>query len=514
MIDYLQEMVFIVYAVLSVVIFVFMFSRLRKMRGYEIEAHHRKQELEIAKREAELAARDIRSQAEENAQKRIAEAEKMIEERKIAAQKIEQTAMEVQARAAELSVKLDERLVSLRKDEENLVAEKKSLDELRERYENKLLDVAKLSREAARDAAVALEIENAREDTRKIRREILEKAEDEFSMEAHRILIDTMQRIAPRVNEQDMSELVPIPSEETKGRLIGREGRNIKCFEQVTGATLIIDDTPGSVLVSCFDPFRRRVAALALRRLIADGRIHPQSIEHFVKSSHEELLGNAIETGTKACEDLGIFHVDERLLELLGKLQFRLSINQNTLTHSVETAQLCGILASELGLNVSIATRAGLFHDIGKALDAENETAHALAGARILKQAGESAEVINAVESHHREVGHTTIYGPLLMLADSISATRPGARSSTREGYAERIRNLESIARRFDGVIDAFAIQAGHEVRVIVSSEDVNDSETRVLAQKIRMTIEDELMYPGKIRVVVIRELRVTEEAL
>ena len=385
---------------------------------------------------------------------------------------------------------------------------------MRERYENKLLDVAKLSREAARDAAVALEIENAREDTRKIRREILEKAEDEFSMEAHRILIDTMQRIAPRVNEQDMSELVPIPSEETKGRLIGREGRNIKCFEQVTGATLIIDDTPGSVLVSCFDPFRRRVAALALRRLIADGRIHPQSIEHFVKSSHEELLGNAIETGTKACEDLGIFHVDERLLELLGKLQFRLSINQNTLTHSVETAQLCGILASELGLNVSTATRAGLFHDIGKALDAENETAHALAGARILKQAGESAEVINAVESHHREVGHTTIYGPLLMLADSISATRPGARSSTREGYAERIRSLEAIARRFDGVIDAFAIQAGHEVRVIVSSEEVNDSETRVLAQKIRMTIEDELMYPGKIRVVVIRELRVTEEAL
>lgn len=484
------------------------------MRGFEMEALHRKQQLELAKREAELAARDIRSQAEENAQKRINEAEKLIEERKIAAQKIEQTAMEVQARAAELSVKLDERLVALRKDEEALATERKSLDNLRERYENKLLDVAKLSREAAREAAVALEIENAREDTRKIRKEILEKSQDEFTMEAHRILIDTMQRIAPRVNEEDTSELVPIPSEETKGRLIGREGRNIKCFEQVTGATLIIDDTPGSVLVSCFDPFRRRVAALALRRLIDDGRIHPQSIEHFVKSSHEELLGNAIETGAKTCEDLGIFHVDERLLELLGKLQFRLSINQNTLTHSIETAQLCGILASELDLNVALATRAGLFHDIGKALDAENETAHALAGARILKQAGESPEVINAVESHHREVGHTSIYGPLVMLADSISATRPGARSSTREGYAERIRSLEAIAKRFDGVIDTFAIQAGHEVRVIVSSEEVDDNETRILAQKIRMTIEDELMYPGKIRVVVIRELRVTEEAL
>lgn len=514
MIDYLQEMVFVVYAVLSVVIFVFMFSRLRKMRGYEMEAHHRKQQLEIAKREAELSARDIRSQAEENAQKRIAEAEKMIEERKVAAQKIEQAAAEVQARATELSVKLDERLVALRRDEDELAAERKSLDELRERYENKLLETAKLSRREAREAAVALEVENARDDTRKIRRDILEKSEEEFSAEARRILIDSMQRIAPRINEEEMSELVPIPSEETKGRLIGREGRNIKCFEQVTGATLIIDDTPGSVLVSCFDPFRRRVAALALRRLIEDGRIHPQSIEHFVKSTNDELLGNAIETGAKTCEDLGVFHVDERILELLGKLRFRLSINQNTLTHSIETAQLCGIFASELGLNVSLATRAGLFHDIGKALDAENETAHALVGARILKQAGESPEVINAVESHHREVGHTSIYGPLVMLADSISATRPGARSSTREGYAERIRNLEAIARRFSGVIDAFAIQAGHEVRVIVSSEEVNDSETRVLAQKIRMTIEDELMYPGKIRVVVIRELRVTEEAL
>lgn len=507
-------MAFIVYAVLSAVIFVLMFLRLRRMRGYEQEARHREQQLEMAKREAELSARDIRSQAEESARKHIAEAEKVIEERKIAAQKIEQAATELQARTTELSVKLDERLVALRREEDAIAAEKKALEALRERYENKLLETANLSRREAREAAIALEVENAREDTRKIRKDILEKAEEEFSAEARRILIDTMQRIAPRINEEEMSELVPIPSEETKGRLIGREGRNIKCFEQVTGATLIIDDTPGSVLVSCFDPFRRRVAALALRRLIGDGRIHPQSIEHFVKSVHDELLGNAIETGAKTCEDLGIFHVDERILELLGKLRFRLSINQNTLMHSIETAQLCGIFASELGLSVSLATRAGLFHDIGKALDAENEAAHALVGARILKQAGESAEVINAVESHHREVGHTSIYGPLVMLADSISATRPGARSSTREGYAERIRSLEEIARRFGGVIDAFAIQAGHEVRVIVSSEEVDDNETRILAQRIRMTIEDELMYPGKIRVVVIRELRVTEEAL
>lgn len=512
-IDYLQEMVFIVYAVLSIAVFVFLFSRLRKMRAAEMDARHRERQLELSKREAELSARDIRAKAEEDARERLAAADKLIEERKIAAQEIEQAAAKVHARATDLAVKIDERLVALHRDEEALGAVRKNTEALRERYEEALRGVAGISKEEARKAALGAEAENARDDARKIRKEILEKSEEEYKLEAHRILIDTMQRIAPRINEEDMSELVSIPSEETKGRLIGREGRNIKCFEQITGATLIIDDTPGSVLVSCFDPFRRRVAALALRRLIIDGRIHPQSIENFVKSSNEEVLGNAIETGEKTCEDLGVFHVDKRILELLGKLQFRLSVNQNTLTHSIETAQLCGIFASELGLNVGIATRAGLFHDIGKALDAENETAHALAGARILKQAGESEEVVNAVESHHREVGHTTIYGPLVMLADSISATRPGARSSTREGYAERIRSLEAIARRFKGVVDAFAIQAGHEVRVIVSSEEVDDSETRVLAQKIRMTIEDELMYPGRIRVVVIREFRVTEDA-
>lgn len=511
--EYLQETIFIVYALLSIAIFFFLFSRLRRMRMIEIDAKQRAQKLKLAKREAELSARDIRSQAEEAARQRLSEADKLIEDRKAAAQKIEQAAAEARARATELSVKMDERLLALRRDEEAVAAEKKAVGELRSRYEEKLLAAAKISQEEARRAAMEIEAENARDDARKIRRDILARSEDEYAAEARRILIDTMQRIAPRINEEDTSELVAIPSEETKGRLIGREGRNIKCFEQVTGATLIIDDTPGSVLVSCFDPFRRRVAAHALRRLIDDGRIHPQSIEHFVKSSHEEILGNAVETGTKTCESLGVFRVDERIRELLGKLQFRLSINQNTLTHSVETAQLCGIFASELGLNVSLATRAGLFHDIGKALDAENETAHALAGARILKQAGEPAEVVNAVESHHREVGHTSIYGPLVMLADSISATRPGARSSTREGYAERIRSLEAIAQRFRGVIDAFAIQAGHEVRVIVSSEEVDDRETRLLAQKIRMAIEDELMYPGKIRVVVIRELRIVEEA-
>lgn len=512
--DYLQESVLVVCALIAVGVFVVEIARFKKMRGFEAEAHERERLNELARREAELAARDIRTKAEETAGKRLSEAEAEVALVKESARKIEQSAAEARDRAAEISLKLDERLSEVRRQEDAVEAEKKSVATLRERYEERIFSAAKISVEDARAEAVTIARETAREDARKIRRDILEKSSEEYSNEARRILIDAMQRIAPRINEDDTTELVPIPAEETKGRLIGREGRNIKCFEQVTGATLIIDDTPGSVLVSCFDPFRRHVAALALGRLISDGRIHPQSIERFVKEAQEEVICNAIETGEKTCESLGIFHVDNRILELLGKLRFRLSINQNTLTHSIETAQLCGLFAAELGLNVAIATRAGLFHDIGKALDAESEAAHAIAGARILKQAGESEEVVNAVEGHHREVAHTSLYGPLVMLADSISATRPGARASTREGYAERIRSLEAIARRFPGVIDAFAIQAGHEVRAIVSSDELDDNETRVLAQKIRMAIEDELMYPGKIRVVVIREFRVTEDAL
>lgn len=409
---------------------------------------------------------------------------------------------------------LDIRVAKLDLREQMLSEEREKLLETRERYEEKIRGIAGISLEEARADILKSVAENAAEEARRIRREILEKSEKDYADDARKLLITTMQRVAPRLNEKISSELVPIPAEEIKGRLIGREGRNIKSFEQVTGTTLIVDDTPGSVLVSCFDPFRRQIAALALRHLIEDGRIHPQSIEYYVEEARKETSESVLTVGTKACDDLGLLNVAENVRELLGKLQFRLSINQNTLEHSIETAQLAGTFAAELGLDVGLATRAGLFHDIGKAVDANNEDAHAIAGARVLRQAGECREVVNAVESHHREVGHENIYGPLIMLADSISATRPGARASTLEGYAERIYNLEKIAKSFAGVTDAFAIQAGHEVRVIVSSNEVSDAEARAVARKIRIAIEENLTYPGKIRVVVIREFRVQEDAL
>ena len=491
----LNSLIYVAAAIVVAGVF-FAFMRTRK-----VVRENRK--LDKACREAELACHAAESAARE----RVAEAEKAVAECRAESERAARENLERERDLELRAAKLDLREQALTEEREKLVA-------ARERYEEKIRDVAGISLEEARADILKSVAESAADEARRIRREILEKSEKDYADDARKLLITTMQRVAPRLNDEISSELVPIPAEEIKGRLIGREGRNIKSFEQLTGTTLIIDDTPGSVLVSCFDPFRRQVASLALRHLIDDGRIHPQSIEYYVEEAKQEASESALLVGTKACDDLGLLNVSEKVRELLGKLQFRLSINQNTLEHSIETAQLAGTFAAELGLNVGLATRAGLFHDIGKAVDANNEDAHAIAGARVLRQAGECREVVNAVESHHREVGHENIYGPLVMLADSISATRPGARASTHEGYAERIYNLEKIAKGFPGVTEAFAIQAGHEVRVMVSSSEVNDAEARAIARKIRIAIEENLTYPGKIRVVVIRELRIHEDAL
>lgn len=487
---------FVVIAGILIVGVVFVCIRNRKL-------YRENKRLDAACRDADMA----RQKAELAAREHIAKTDKLAAERQA---EFEKHARENLVRAHELDV----RLAKLEAGENAVEQELSRLAAAREHYEEKIRNVAGISVEQARADILKAVTENAAEEARQIRRDILKKSEEDYANDARKLLITTMQRVAPRLNEEISSELIPIPEEEVKGRLIGREGRNIKSFERLTGTTLIIDETPGSVLVSCFDPFRRQIAALALRHLIDDGRIHPQSIEYYVEEARRTTAEGALAAGTKVCDDLGLLHVSEEVRELLGKLQFRLSINQNTLAHSIETAQLAGTFAAELGLDVELATRAGLFHDIGKAIDANNEDAHAIAGARVLRRSGERPEVVNAVESHHREVGHESIYGPLVMLADSISATRPGARASTQEGYAERIYNLEKIAKSFPGVVEAFAIQAGHEVRVIVSSEEVNDTEARAIAQKIRVAIEENLTYPGKIRIVVIRELRILEEAI
>jgi ribonuclease Y len=299
-----------------------------------------------------------------------------------------------------------------------------------------------------------------------------------------------------------------------KGRIIGREGRNIRTFEHATGTTLMIDETPDSVLISCFDPVRREVARIALEALLRDGRIHPASIEDEVIKAEEEMHSNVIDLGESALRKLRLHDVHPEVVVLLGKLNYRLSNNQNTLAHSVEVANLCALIASEIALDPTIAKRAGLFHDIGKAVDEEYTGSHALVGADVLKQHGEDSRVVNAAAAHHNEVPAESAYAGLVMVADSLSAVRPGARASSIEGFIQRVRSIEEIAASERGVVEAYAIQAGREVRVIVQPDVLGDEEARQLARKIRRRIEEELNYPGTVDITVIREQRFSETAV
>ncbi len=352
------------------------------------------------------------------------------------------------------------------------------------------------------------------EEMRQLRYETLNKSEKELEEHAKRTLLAAMQRLASRPQHDITATIVSLPSDDMKGRIIGREGRNIKSFESVTGTTLLIDETPDSVLISSFDPVRREVARLALEALVKDGRIHPSSIEEAVTAAEEEVKQSVIHIGEEALRRLRLTKVHPEVLSTLGQLRYRLSNNQNSLDHSIEVANLSALIAAELGLDVDLAKRAGLFHDIGKVLNEEYPGSHAQAGANFLKRFGdEDPRVLNAIAAHHDEVPPESAYAPLLIIADSLSAMRPGARAESIDSYIQRVRNLETIATAYEGVVDAFAIQAGREIRVIVSPTELNDLEARQLARSIRRQIEEELQYPGTIRVTVIRESRVHETA-
>jgi len=322
-----------------------------------------------------------------------------------------------------------------------------------------------------------------------------------------------MQRIASKPNNDLTATLVHLPSEDMKGRIIGREGRNIKAFEAATGVTLLIDESPQLVLLSSFDPVRREIARSALEALINDGRIHPASIEEFVKRAQDDLELVTTQAGEDAVAKLNINGLHPEIIKLLGRLKYRFSYNQNVLDHSVETAFLASIMASEVGLDPNIAKRAGLLHDIGKAVSGDLEGSHATIGSDFIKRHGETPIVANAVAAHHEEVKPETIYAGLVILADTISATRPGARAESMDSYIQRLGRLEKLAMSLDGVQQAFAIQAGREIRVVVSPQHVTDDRARELAKDLRRRIESELQYPSTIKITVIRENRFTETA-
>ncbi len=396
---------------------------------------------------------------------------------------------------------------------EALDNERKALEENLRKAKEELERIAGLTEREARELILRKVEEEMTEEKAKVIMKIENEIREEAKRKAQEIIAyATAKAAVPFVTEKTVS-VVQLPSEDMKGRIIGREGRNIRTFETLTGVDLLIDDTPEVVVLSCHDPYRREIARIALERLIADGRIHPTRIEEVVKQVEEEMEQHIAEVGEKACFEMGIYGIHPELVKLLGKLKFRTSYSQNVLQHSLETAIICSAIASELGLDPKKAKRAALLHDIGKAASYEQEGPHALIGAELARKYGEDEEIVNAIASHHEDIPITTLLGVILQVSDALSGARPGARRELLEAYIKRIRELETLASSFEGVEKAYAIQAGREVRVIVDSKIVSDERAYLLAREIANKIERELTYPGIIRVTVLRETRAVEYA-
>lgn len=408
---------------------------------------------------------------------------------------------------------LSDREQHLGKREERIEKAEKEYQNLVQEQRNQLEKISGLTAEQAKDLLLRAMENDARYEGAKLIKRIESEAKEEADKRAKKIISTAIQRYAGDYVAERTVSVVQLPSDEMKGRIIGREGRNIRALEAATGIDLIIDDTPEAVILSGFNPVRREIARLSLMRLIADGRIHPARIEDVVKKVTQEVEQTIKEAGEQAAFDLGIHNLHNELVRHLGMLKFRTSYAQNVLQHSVEVGFLSGIMASELGLNQKLARRMGLLHDIGKAIDHEVEGPHAVIGSKLAKKFGEASRVIHAIAAHHEDVPPSTVYAHLVQAADSLSGARPGARKELLENYIKRLEDLENIANSFNGVANTYAIQAGRELRVIVESEKITDEDATLLSRDVARKIEESLTFPGQIKVTVIRETRAVEYA-
>lgn len=469
--------------------------------------------IEVARREAAVAAQEIRQKAEEEIQARRAEMNREYDRREIESDiKLREIRAHEESLAL-LDYQLEQKQERLSRENAAIKQARDAIRALSKSLRKRLEGVSQMDAEEIKRTLREEVMLECQDELRAIKRDTLEKSEQELQNEAKRILITAMQRLASKPNNDITATIVHLPSEEMKGRIIGREGRNIKAFEASTGVTLLIDETPQMVLISSFDPVRREIARVALEGLVKDGRIHPASIEEFVTRAREDVELNVMQAGEDAVQRLGVNGLHPEVIKLLGRLKYRFSYTQNVLDHSVEVGSLCSMIASEVGLDPNVAKRAGLLHDIGKAVDAEYEGSHALIGADVIKRHGETPIVVNAVAAHHEEVKPETAYAGLVILADTVSAARPGARAESMTSYIQRLDRLEKLAMSLEGVQQAYAIQAGREIRVVVSPMQVTDERAREIAKTLRRKIEDELQYPSTIKVTVIRESRFTETA-
>ncbi len=476
--------------------------------------------LEDAKKEADKHKRDVLLEIKEESFRLKQEAEKEIKQKKEEMKDSENRLMQRENNLDKRDEMLQKRDAMLDDRDNNLLAKQKELqekeakmDEMIKEELQQLENIAKFSREKAREL-IMKRVEN--EMTLEITSYIKEK-ESEAKLVANEkardLIVSSMQRYSEDVASEQTVSTISLPNDEMKGRLIGREGRNIRTIEAVTGVDLIIDDTPEAIVISSFDPLRREIAKVTIETLIKDGRIHPSRIEEVYDKVEKDINNKITELGQDAIYKLGITNIDADLVHLVGKLHFRTSYGQNALQHSIEVANLTGLMAVELGENINIAKRAGLLHDIGKAIDFEIEGSHVEIGTDIAKKYHEDDIVINAIASHHGDEAQTSVISVLVQIADTLSAARPGARNDSLENYIKRLEQLEEIGNSFEGVEKAFAMQAGREIRVMVEPEKVDDTTSYKIARDIKNKIEAEMQYPGTIKVTVIRETRAQEEA-
>ncbi len=476
--------------------------------------------IEDAKREADKHKRDSLMELKEESYRLKQEVDKEIKEKKAEMKETESRLMQREASLDKREEMLQKRDINLEEKENNLLAKQKEIqekefkmDELLKQELAELEKIAKFSKEKAHD----LIMKRVEDDMAKEIVEYIKEQEQNAKLEAHekakQIIVSSMERYAEDVANEQTVSTIDLPNDEMKGRLIGREGRNIRTIEAVTGVDLIIDDTPETIVISSFDPLRREIAKITIETLIKDGRIHPSRIEEVYDKVSKDINTKITEMGNQAIYDLGLSKMDPDLINLIGKLKYRTSYGQNALQHSIEVANLTGLMASELGENVSLAKRAGLLHDIGKSIDFEIEGSHVEIGANLARKYHEDATIINAIESHHGDKDANNIISVLVEIADTLSAARPGARNDTMENYMKRLSQLEEIGNSFAGVEKTFAVQAGREIRVMVKPDEVDEAKSYKIARDIKDRIEAEMQYPGTIKINVIRETRAIEEA-
>lgn len=508
---------FIILALLAVIIlavFVIIYVRKNisqaKISEAEIKA---KSILDEAEKNAEAIKKEAILEAKEEVHKLRNDFEKELRERRNELQRLERRNIQREELLDKKSDAIEKKDESLNKKMQEMKQKESSIEELYGKQRQELERLSGLTTQEAREILLEETRKEIKHETAMMIKDMENKAKEEADKKGREIISCAIQRCAADHVAESTVHVVELPNDEMKGRIIGREGRNIRTLETLTGVDLIIDDTPEAVILSGFDPIRRQVARIALEKLIIDGRIHPARIEEMVEKAKKEVENDIKEEGEQATFETGVHGLHQELIRLLGRLKYRTSYGQNVLKHSIEVAYLAGLMASELGIDPTLAKRAGLLHDIGKAVDHEVEGPHALIGAEIAKKHHESPMIVNAIAAHHGDVEYDSIEAILVQAADAISAARPGARRETLEAYIKRLEKLEEIANSYEGVDKSYAIQAGREVRIMVKPEEVNDVECNEMARNIVKTIEKELEYPGQIKVNIIRETRIIEYA-